>query len=105
MVHQTSTILDLSNQTLIGVKMIMRKSICIRVFLLALFLCPSSQSQDTTNKFDPLRDAEKDIQSAIARADQTRQRILLDVGGEWCGWCNTLERFFIVRKDLTELRD
>ena len=85
--------------------MIMRKSICIRVFLLALFLCPSSQSQETTTKFDPLRDAEKDVQAAIARAGQTHQRILLDVGGEWCGWCHTLDRFFKERNDLTALRD
>jgi len=90
---------------MIGAKVIMRMSICIRVFLLALFLCTSGQSQETTNKFDPLRDAEKDIQAAIAKAGQTHQRILLDVGGEWCGWCHTLDRFFKERNDLTALRD
>jgi thioredoxin-related protein len=80
-------------------------NVCIKVLLLALFLCQSGQSQETTNKFDPSRDAEKDIQEAIARAGQTHQRILLDIGGEWCGWCHTLDRFFKEQKDLMSVRD
>jgi len=89
-----------------GGRMVMRKSIvCIGAFLLALSLCQSSRSQETTNKFDPSRDAEKDVQEAIGKARQTHQRILLDLGGEWCGWCHTLDRFFKEHNDLRSLRD
>ena len=86
--------------------MVMRKcAMRLSLFLLALLLCPSSQSQEAGDKFDPSRDAEKDIQAAITKARQTHQRILLDVGGEWCGWCHTLDRFFKEHASLKSLRD
>jgi thiol:disulfide interchange protein len=45
-------------------------------------------------RFDPQRDAEKDIQLASVEATKTGRRILLDVGGEWCIWCRRLDAFF-----------
>jgi thioredoxin-related protein len=44
-------------------------------------------------KFDPARDAAKDIEDAIAEAKKSNRRILLDVGGEWCIWCHRLDDF------------
>lgn len=52
-------------------------------------------------KFDPKRDADKDLQSAIALAGKTNRRILLDVGGEWCIWCHRLDSLFVASKDLS----
>jgi thioredoxin-related protein len=45
-------------------------------------------------KFDPARNAAKDIAEAIALAQKENKRIILDVGGEWCGWCKKLDKFF-----------
>jgi thioredoxin-related protein len=53
-------------------------------------------------KFDPARDSEKDVQNAIAIAAKTGQRILLDVGGEWCSWCHKLDKFFQDNKDVSD---
>jgi len=53
-------------------------------------------------KFDPAKDPEKDVQSAVAIATKTGQRILLDVGGEWCSWCHKLDKFFQDNKDVSE---
>jgi thioredoxin-related protein len=53
-------------------------------------------------KFDPKRDAKKDIQEAVIQAKQSHKRILLDVGGEWCIWCHRLDSLFLQNKDLTE---
>jgi thioredoxin-related protein len=53
-------------------------------------------------KFDPKRDSEKDLQDAITLAAKTNQRILLDVGGEWCSWCHKLDKFFQDNKDVSE---
>ena len=47
---------------------------------------------DPTAKFDPARDAESDINAAVAEAKRTSRRVILDVGGEWCGWCHTLDQ-------------
>jgi len=56
-------------------------------------------------KFDPTRDAAKDISAAVADAKRTNRRVILDVGGEWCGWCHALDRYFVEHEDLRALRD
>ena len=56
-------------------------------------------------KFDPTRDAAKDISEALADAKRTNRRVILDVGGEWCGWCHALDRYFVEHEDLRVLRD
>ena len=56
-------------------------------------------------KFDPARDAAKDINEAVAEAKRSNRRVILDVGGEWCGWCHALDRYFVEHADLRALRD
>src|SRR5437899_2751587 len=56
-------------------------------------------------KYDPKRDAAKDIDAAITEAQQTGKHILLVVGGEWCSWCHTLDHYFESNPGLTALRD
>jgi thiol:disulfide interchange protein len=58
-----------------------------------------------TEKFDPSRDARKDIEAAIAEAQKTDKRIILDVGGEWCVWCHRLDEYFAQHPKLRELRE
>jgi len=53
-------------------------------------------------KFDPAKDPEKDVQNAVAIVTKSGQRILLDVGGEWCSWCHKLDKFFQDNKDVSE---
>ena len=52
-------------------------------------------------QFDPAKDPEQDVQNAVAIATKTGQRILLDVGGEWCSWCHKLDKFFQDNKDVS----
>ena len=56
-------------------------------------------------KYDPKRDAARDITDALAEAKRTNRRILLEVGGEWCIWCHHMDDFFAAHTDLTTLRD
>src|SRR5688572_16683715 len=66
----------------------------------------AAQSSFTpVTKYDPKRDAARDIDDAVAEAKRTNRRILLEVGGEWCSWCHTLDEFFDKHPDLTALRD
>jgi thiol:disulfide interchange protein len=44
--------------------------------------------------YDPQRDPAADLQKAIGEAQSGGQHILLEVGGEWCGWCHLLNRLF-----------
>ena len=65
----------------------------------------ASSTSEHNQKFDPMRDAEKDIQDAIGHAKASHKRILLDVGGEWCIWCHRLDSLFLQNKDLAEYLD
>jgi thiol-disulfide isomerase/thioredoxin len=55
--------------------------------------------------YDATRNAAGDIERAIAEARKTGKRVLLDVGGDWCPWCHTLDRFFEEHPDLLQLRE
>jgi thioredoxin-related protein len=57
------------------------------------------------HKFDPQRDAAGDIQAAIAEAQRTGQRILLDIGGDWCQYCHQMDQLFLEHPELLDLRD
>jgi thioredoxin-related protein len=63
---------------------------------------PKNTAYIPVEKFDPKRDAAKDIQAAIKEAAKRNKRILLDVGGEWCIWCHRLDTLFMQNKELDE---
>jgi len=56
-------------------------------------------------KFDPARVAADDLKNAIAKAQKENKRIILDVGGEWCGWCRLMDNYLIKNVELGKLRD
>jgi thiol:disulfide interchange protein len=41
--------------------------------------------------YDPKRDPAADVRAAVGEAQRSGRRILLEVGGEWCGWCHVLQ--------------
>ena len=55
--------------------------------------------------YDPKRDAEADIKAAVLEAERTGKNVLLDVGGDWCVWCHTLDLFFHQNRTLLEYRE
>ena len=57
------------------------------------------------HSFDPKRNPESDVQAAIAEAQRTGKRILLDIGGDWCQFCHQMDDFFRVHPELLQLRD
>jgi len=56
-------------------------------------------------KFDPKRNPNTDLQNAIIKAGKENRRIILDVGGEWCGWCIKMDKYFLANPALTRVRD
>lgn len=72
---------------------------------IALACLPASpRAGSLPEKFDPGRDAAKDLATALARAKADGKRVIVDVGGEWCVWCHILDRFFASHPDLDALR-
>ncbi len=86
------------------------KILIISMLIITCLTLVSGQTADTAKfpavggpmKFDPARDAEKDIQNAIGLARKSGRNIFLDVGGEWCIWCHRLDSLFAQNKDLDE---
>lgn len=72
------------------------------VILWTSVLFTKSFAAGGVDRFDPKRDAAKDIQNAVVEAKQTGKRVLLDVGGEWCIWCHRLDTLFATHPDLNK---
>ncbi|OIQ70063.1 thiol:disulfide interchange protein DsbD [mine drainage metagenome] len=49
-------------------------------------------AQDLPTRFDPRRDAAKDLMTAQKLARTENKRVLVDVGGQWCSWCRMFDR-------------
>lgn len=65
----------------------------------------SAQEYEPVKKFDPTRNPENDLKSAIEYAQRTNKRIILDVGGEWCIWCHRIDAFIDSHKEIKEFLD
>ena len=55
--------------------------------------------------YDVTRDPAKDLQDAIAEATRTNKRIFLEVGGDWCVYCNIMDTTFESHPGLRKVRD
>ena len=78
-----------------------------RFLLIAAFVANNAVAGeiDLPLKFDPARDAAKDVAAAVALAKSRGVRVLIDVGGEWCSWCHIMDRFFAANEDARTLRE
>jgi thiol-disulfide isomerase/thioredoxin len=54
------------------------------------------------NNYEPLRNAQKDIQDAIIESKKTGKHVILNVGGFWCNWCRIMDLFFLEDKKVSE---
>lgn len=65
----------------------------INLFIIAIMICihcVSAQSLDTSRKnklYDPSDDAKVEIAKAVKKAKNEDKHVLLQIGGNWCGWC------------------
>jgi len=56
-------------------------------------------------KYDPQRDADKDINDALVEAKMSNRRVLLEVGGLWCIWCRHMDEFFEKQPAVLAIRE
>jgi thioredoxin-related protein len=86
----------------------MRRSIAralhVAAIALTMLVCACAR-EDSVARFDPARDPAKDVAAAVALARTEGKRVIVDVGGEWCSWCHTLDRFVAANGDLKSLID
>src|SRR5688500_16175642 len=44
--------------------------------------------------YDPNRNPDDDVKTAVSRAKSEGKHILVQVGGDWCGWCHLMNKYF-----------
>jgi thioredoxin-related protein len=64
----------------------------ITSLLIIIFTTASLFAQEA-KLYNPSADAEKDIAAAIAKAKAENKYVLIQGGGNWCGWCIEFARF------------
>lgn len=65
----------------------------------------SSPPPSDADSYDATRDPAKDLQAAIALATKTHRKILMEVGGDWCVYCNIMDETFASHPGLQKVRD
>lgn len=76
----------------------MLRAFAVGLTLLALTPAASAQAQThnalyLNESYDPWANPYRDLERAIARATAEDKRVLIVVGGDWCVWCEILDRF------------
>ena len=88
------------------------QSLIISLLILVFSVGLSAQSKKIkkheyvpVTKFDTTRDAQKDLDAAVAEAKRVNKKIYVDVGGDWCIWCHRLDGFYQSNPDLQKYLD
>jgi thiol:disulfide interchange protein len=48
----------------------------------------------TVDSYDPKRNPADDLKMTAAKAKAGGKRVLIQVGGDWCGWCHLMTKYF-----------
>src|SRR3990172_7729166 len=64
------------------------------------------QATYSVKAYDPTRNPAADLAATVENAKATNKRILIQVGGQWCGWCHELDKYIAEHGAVAaELRD
>jgi thiol:disulfide interchange protein len=86
----------------------MTRLLAITLFVtrFGLCLCSAAETSDskpatpaiapvyTVDIYDPKRNPEDDLKMTVEKATAENKRILIQVGGDWCGWCKLMNKYF-----------
>ena len=76
----------------------------VRTAVLGLLLALVAGAQSPSEmKYDAKADPQADLHAALARASKEGRNVLMDVGGEWCGWCHRMDKFLTENGVLLDL--
>ncbi len=66
-------------------------------------LAATPRQADRPPLYDPLADPYEDLRNTIVEAQEAGKNILLNIGGDWCGWCYILDQYINDNDDVREL--
>ncbi len=71
--------------------------------LMMLFSISATKGQDAKKLYDPSLDGMKQITEAVALARAGNKHILIQYGGNWCGWCIKFDAFCKADPELSQV--
>ena len=72
----------------------------ISMVIVVSAIADSKLIPDYSRIYDPQRDPFADGRKAIINAQETKRRILIELGGNWCAWCKKMDRFINGNKKI-----
>ena len=76
-------------------------------FSIALLFSPAVFSNEAlpaySQHYDDTRNPFDDAKAAIKLANETNRNVLIEIGGEWCGWCAKMDAFLIANPGVASL--
>ena len=76
------------------------------LILLGLVLLFTAMQAQTVNKkeiYNPLANAEKDLDSVIHKAKQEKKNVFVQIGGSWCSWCLKFQQVVDADKEIDSI--
>ncbi len=59
-------------------------------------------AQEKFNVYNPQADALQDLRDAVKEATHTNKHVLVEIGGNWCGWCKLFHELTTTDEELKE---
>ncbi len=82
------------------------KSFFLTILVSCLTFSLATAQNDSKNSkklYDPNADAKSDIEKAISKAKKEGKHVLLQIGGNWCGWCIAFDKKVNESEELKKL--
>lgn len=64
---------------------------------------PEAVSFYTVDHYDLDADPAEQLKATLVRAQAERKRVILQVGGDWCGWCKKLTKYIEETESVNKL--
>jgi thioredoxin-related protein len=71
--------------------------------LLLMFAVSVTSGQDAKKLYDPSLDGMKQINEAVALAKAGNKHVLIQYGGNWCGWCIKFDAFCKADTEISQV--
>lgn len=70
------------------------------LMMIILTLSGFGYAQEKFKVYNPEADAHQEITDAVAKAHEQDKHVLIQVGGNWCGWCKLFHELTTTDEDL-----
>jgi thioredoxin-related protein len=67
--------------------------VLLSMLLVALEASATAPAEEPAELYDPAADVEKDVAALLEKTKASKKHIMLQIGGNWCGWCHRFHGF------------